>query len=134
MIYKWFGKFFWDYATFNKNIICHVCEIPLIVYNWSQDRLNSFRSTNVHMSVCRNNKTLTIYTYMISYLTGLRSREFRFTHMNSSTVDIPFLSEALSGERIWVMLKVANLMRKIWQLRQEKKNENNEKKLFWRPA
>ena len=31
--------------------------------------------------------------------------------MNCSTVDIPFLSEALSGERIWVILKVANLMR-----------------------
>ena len=28
----------------------------------------------------------------------LRSREYRFTHMNRSTVDIPFLSEALSGE------------------------------------
>ena len=30
----------------------------------------------------------------------VRSREYRFTHMNRSTVDIPFLSEALSGERI----------------------------------
>jgi hypothetical protein len=34
--------------------------------------------------------------------------------MNRSTVDIPFLSEALSGERILVILKVANLMRKVW--------------------
>ena len=39
-------------------------------------------------------------TYM-----SLRSREYRFTHMNRSTVDIPFLSEALSGERIWVIIK-----------------------------
>ena len=30
----------------------------------------------------------------------LRSREYRFTHMNRSTVDTAFLSEALSGERI----------------------------------
>ena len=30
----------------------------------------------------------------------LRSREYRFTHMNHSTVGSPFLSEALSGERI----------------------------------
>ena len=44
----------------------------------------------------------------------LRSREYRFTHMNRSTVDIPFLSEALSGKRILVILKVANLMRKVW--------------------
>ena len=27
--------------------------------------------------------------------------------MNPSPVDIPFLAEALSGERIWVILKVA---------------------------
>ena len=33
--------------------------------------------------------------------------------MNCSTVDIPFLSEALLGERIWVILNVANLMRKV---------------------
>ncbi len=39
----------------------------------------------------------------------VRSREYRFTHMNRSLVDIPFLSEALSGEIIWVILKVANL-------------------------
>ena len=32
--------------------------------------------------------------------TNLRSREYRFTHMNCSTVDIPFLSETLSGGRI----------------------------------
>ena len=38
---------------------------------------------------------------------SVRSREYRFTHKNRSTVDIPFLSEALSGERIWVILKVA---------------------------
>jgi hypothetical protein len=30
----------------------------------------------------------------------VRSREYRFTHINCSTVDIPFLPEALSGERI----------------------------------
>ena len=30
----------------------------------------------------------------------VRSREYRFTHMNHSTVDISFNSEALSGERI----------------------------------
>ena len=29
--------------------------------------------------------------------------------MNCSTVDIPFLSETLSGERVLVILKVANL-------------------------
>ena len=34
-------------------------------------------------------------------------------NMNCSTVDIPFLSEALSGERIWVILKVANIMRRF---------------------
>ena len=34
--------------------------------------------------------------------------------MNRSTVDIPFLSEALSGEIVKVILKVANLIRKIW--------------------
>ena len=60
----------------------------------------------------------------------LRSREYRFTHMNRSTVDIPFLSEALLGERIWVILKVANLMRKVWWLWQEEK-EKKEKKLIW---
>ena len=31
-------------------------------------------------------------------LMGLRSREYRFTHMNCSTVDIPFLLEALSSK------------------------------------
>ena len=61
----------------------------------------------------------------------LRSREYRFTHMNCSLVDIPFLSEALSGERIWVILKVSNLMRKVWGLLQEEK-EKEEKKLIWR--
>jgi hypothetical protein len=66
-------------------------------------------------------------------LTQLRSREYMFTHMNHSTVDIPFLSEALSGERIWVILKVANLMRKVWWLWQEEK-EMKEKKLDWRIA
>ena len=30
----------------------------------------------------------------------LRSREYRFTHMKCSLLDIPFLSEAFSGERI----------------------------------
>ena len=50
--------------------------------------------------------------------------------MNCSTVDIPFLSEALSGENIWVILKAANLIRKVWSLQQEK--EKNEKKLVWR--
>ena len=42
----------------------------------------------------------------------LRSREYRFTYMNCSTVDIPFLSEALSGEIIWVILKVAEVTSK----------------------
>ena len=41
------------------------------------------------------------------FLLELRSRGYRFTHMNRSTVDIPFLSEALSGETIWVILKIA---------------------------
>jgi hypothetical protein len=50
--------------------------------------------------------------------------------MNCSTLDILFLSEALSEERIWVILKVANLMRKVWWLQQEEK----EKKLIWRFA
>ena len=59
----------------------------------------------------------------------LRSREYRFTHMNCSTVDIPFLSEALSGERIWVIWKVANLM---WLQQEEKKKK--QKKLLWRFA
>ena len=72
------------------------------------------------------------WTYVEAML-KLRSREYRFTHMNCSTVDIPFLSEALSGERIWVILKVANLMRKVWWLRQEEK-EKKEKKLIWRFA
>jgi hypothetical protein len=53
--------------------------------------------------------------------------------MNCSTVDIPFLSEALSGERIWVILKVANLMTKVWWLQQEEK-EKKEKKMIWRFA
>ena len=35
-----------------------------------------------------------------SCLTVLRSREYSFNHMNRSTVDISFLSEALSGEKI----------------------------------
>ena len=30
----------------------------------------------------------------------VRSREYRFPHVNRFTVDIPFLSKALSGERI----------------------------------
>jgi hypothetical protein len=52
--------------------------------------------------------------------------------MKCSTVDIPFLSEALSGERIQVIFKkVANLMRKVWWFRQEEK-EKKEKKLIWR--
>ena len=50
--------------------------------------------------------------------------------MNSSSVDIPFLSEACSGDRIWVILKVADLMRKVWWLWQEEK-EKMEKKLIW---
>ena len=56
--------------------------------------------------------------------------------MNHSTVEIPFLSEALSGERIWVILKVANLMKKVWWLQQEEKEEKEkkEKKLIWRFA
>ena len=66
-------------------------------------------------------------------LIGVRSREYRFTHMNCFTVGIPFLSEALSGERIWVILKVANLKRKVWWLWQEEK-EKKEKKLIWRLA
>ena len=49
---------------------------------------------------------------LICYL-GIRSRENKFTHMNCSTVDIPFLSEALSGERIGIIFKVGNLMRKV---------------------
>ena len=53
--------------------------------------------------------------------------------MNGSTVDIPFLSEALSGERIWVVLKFANLIKKVWWLQQEEKEEK-EKKLIWRFA
>ena len=53
--------------------------------------------------------------------------------MNRSTVDIPFLSEALSGERIWVILKVANLMRKVWWFQQEEK-EKKDTKLIWRFA
>ena len=65
-----------------------------------------------------------------STLLLLRSREYRFTHMNCSLLDIPFLSEALSGERIWVILKVPNLMRKVWWFWQEEK----EKKLIWRLA
>ena len=69
----------------------------------------------------------------IRTLSSLRSREYRFTHMNCSIVDIPFLTKALSGERIWVILKIANLMRKVWWLWQEEK-EKNEKKLFWRFA
>ena len=64
---------------------------------------------------------------------AVRSREYRFTHMDYSLIDIPFLSEALSGERIWVILKVANLMRKVWWLQQEEK-EKKEKKLIWRFA
>ena len=35
----------------------------------------------------------------------ISSREYRFTHMNHSTIDIPFLSEAFKGERIWVIFK-----------------------------
>ena len=53
--------------------------------------------------------------------------------MNRSTVDIPFLLEVLSEERIWEILKVANLMRKVWWLQQEEK-EKKEKKLIWRFA
>ena len=64
----------------------------------------SFKPIHVHLTVTKN---------LFFYCT-LRSREYMFTHMNRSTVDIPFLSEALSGERIWVILKVANLMRKVW--------------------
>ena len=41
--------------------------------------------------------------------------------MNCFTVDIPFLSEVLSRERICVILKVANLMRKVWKLQQKEK-------------
>ena len=48
-----------------------------------------------------------------------------FTHMNCSTVDIPFLSEAPLGERIWVILKVANLMMKVWWLQQEEKEKKD---------
>ena len=46
---------------------------------------------------------------IVPFFMNVRSREYRFTHMNCSLVDIPFLSEALSGEIIWVILKVANL-------------------------
>ena len=47
------------------------------------------------------NSNLGTYSDIIEYhMTVLRSREYMFTHMNCSTVDIPFLSEALSGERI----------------------------------
>ena len=54
-----------------------------------------------------------------------------FTHMNCFTVDIPFLSESLSGEMVWVILKVANLMRKVWLLQQEEKEKKEkEKKLI----
>ena len=48
--------------------------------------------------------------------------------MNCFLLDIPFLWEALSGERIWVILKVANVMRKVWWLPQEEK-EKKEKKV-----
>ena len=45
----------------------------------------------------------------------LRSREYRFTHMNCSLVDIPFLLEALfRGENLSDFSKVANLMSKVW--------------------
>ena len=42
------------------------------------------------------------FGYLFHYcdLPYVRSREYRFTHINRSIVDIPFLSEALSGERI----------------------------------
>ena len=66
-------------------------------------------------------------------LLTLRSREYRLTHMNCFTVDIPFLSEALVGEIIWVILKVANLMMKVWWLWQEEK-EKKEKKLVELPS
>ena len=62
---------------------------------------------------------------------AVRSREYRFTHMDYSLLDIPFLSEAHSGERIWVISKVANLM--VWWLWQEEK-EKKEKRLIWRFA
>ena len=67
---------------------------------------------------------------LVSSSRNLRSREYR---MNCSTVDIPFFSDAFSGERIWVILKVANLMRKVWWLWQEEK-EKKKKKLIWRFA
>ena len=71
--------------------------------------------------------------------------------MNRSTVDIPFLSEALSGEIIWVILKVANLneeglvimtgregeeeekdsLRKVWWLQQEEKEKKEKKLIRW---
>ena len=47
---------------------------------------------------------LTINYYLTITIAKIRSREYRFTHMNCSLLDIPFLSEALSGERIWVII------------------------------
>ena len=79
------------------------------------------------------NERTFLQKWKVINLSVLRSRECRLTHMKRSTVDIPFLSEALSGERIWVILKVANLMRKDWWLQQEE-NEEKEKKLIWRFA
>ena len=49
--------------------------------------------------------------------------------MNRSTVDIPFsLRSSFRGENL-SDLKVANLMRKVWSLRQEEK-ERKEKKFI----
>ena len=56
-------------------------------------------TTSAHNLIIHKICTL-LHFFHRRIIAELRSREYRFTHMNCSKVDIPLLSEALSGSRI----------------------------------
>ena len=102
-------------------------------FNFNFNLSSSLTVLEIVTSLARSASTVLVKIFAICQDMNVRSREYMFTHMNCSTVDIPFISEVLSGERIWVISKVANLMRRVWWLGQEEK-EKKEKKLIWRFA